>query len=85
MSVAAERNIWIPSRVPKSLQCSECNRIASFVTYHLSEQYEYHCANCGATKMLTLSQINAIESNRLRKVPLAVPPVISDIRASLKR
>ncbi|WP_041855722.1 hypothetical protein [Candidatus Korobacter versatilis] len=85
MSVAAERNIWIPSRVPKSLQCSECNRICNYVAYHQPEQYEYRCGTCGATKMLTLSQINAMESNRLRRVPVALPPVISDIRANFKR
>ena len=85
MSVVAERNIWIPSRVPKSLLCSECNRTCNFVAYHQPEQYEYRCAACGATKLLTLAQINAMESNRLRKLPISIPPVFTDIRHGLKR
>ncbi len=69
MSVLPDRNIWIPSRVPQQLQCSDCGRTSKFVEFHQPDRYEYNCTACGASKRLTLSQINSIESNRFHRVP----------------
>jgi len=85
MSVVAERNIWIPSRVPKTLQCSECNRSCVFIAFQEPDHYEYRCSSCGATRLLTLPQINAMEASRLRKSPLNIPPVITHLHADVKR
>ena len=84
MSLAADRNIWIPSRVPQTLQCSECNRTAEFAAFRRPDQYEYSCPACGAKKLLSLTQINTLESSRFRKLPINVPPLITAKRMDLK-
>lgn len=71
MSVLPDRNIWIRSRVPQQLQCPDCGRSSKFVEYHpSSDRYEYSCSGCAATKLLTLSQINAMEANRFHRTPV---------------
>lgn len=77
MSYSPDRNIWIPSRVPQTLTCSECARTSKFVSFVRPDQYRYSCSFCGATRLLTLSQINAIESSRFHKLPASVPPIIT--------
>ena len=77
MSALSDRNIWIPSRVPQTLPCSNCGRTASYLALHEPEQYEYACASCGSTRLLTLTQINMLESNRFHKMPVAAPPIIT--------
>lgn len=73
-----DRNIWIPSRVPQTLQCTECGRISGFVAFHEPDHYAYSCMTCKATNLLTLSQINAVESSRFHKLPSVLPPIISN-------
>ena len=75
MSVLPDRNIWIRSRVPQQLQCSECGRTSKFVELHVNDLYEYSCSACGITKLMTLSQINAIEANRFHRTPAPVTPI----------
>ncbi len=75
MSVLPDRNIWIRSRVPQQLQCSECGRTSKFVGLHVNDLYEYSCSSCGITKLLTLPQINAIEANRFHRVVTPVTPI----------
>ncbi len=72
MSVLPDRNIWISSRVPQQLQCADCGRTSKFVEFHSPDRYEYNCSVCGSTKLLTLSQINAMESNRFHRGPVLV-------------
>lgn len=84
MSYMPDRNIWIPSRVPQALQCSDCGRTSKFVDSHQPDQYEYSCSACGSRKVFTLSQINAMESSRFHKMPAAVPPIISKVTHLVK-
>ena len=75
MSVLPDRNIWIRSRVPQQLQCSECGRTSKFVKLHVNDLYEYSCPSCGIIKLLTLPQINAIEANRFHRPSAPVTPI----------
>jgi DNA-directed RNA polymerase subunit RPC12/RpoP len=76
MSSLPDRNIWIPSRVPQTLPCSDCGRTSKFVDFYEPDHYEYKCNSCGS-KLLTLSQINAVEARRWHKLPAAVPAIIT--------
>jgi hypothetical protein len=68
--------------VPQTLQCSECGRTANFVTFHEPDHYEYNCMACRSNHVLTLAQINALESNRFHKVPVVVvPPIIVNAKS----
>ena len=85
MSVLPNRNIWIRSRVPQQLPCPACGRSSKFVAYQQPENYEYRCSTCGSTSQLTLSQINAMESNRFHRVPsVLIDTVLSKTGHPLK-
>jgi hypothetical protein len=77
MSHSPDRNIWIPSRVPQTLPCTDCGRTSRFIALHQPDHYEYSCTACHTTKMLTLSQINEMESSRFHKLPAAMLPITS--------
>lgn len=78
MPTLPDRNIWISSRVPRTLQCAACGRTAKFVDFHQPDHYEYGCSFCATTKLLTLQEINQLEANRFHRVPAAtVPPIIT--------
>lgn len=76
MSLLPDRNIWIRSRVPQTLQCSECGRTAQFVAFHEPDHYEYSCNGCGSNRVVTLAQINALESSRFHKTSGVIAPSI---------
>lgn len=86
MSVLPDRNIWIPSRVPRSLACPDCGRPAKFIGLVKPDRYQYSCDSCRSTKSFTLAQINSTEANRFHKLPhLAVSPIVSKISSAAKR
>lgn len=73
-----DRNLWIPSRVPQNLQCPDCGRTSKFVTFVKPDHYEYSCPSCHNSQLLTLAQINNVESKRFHRVPTAaIPPIIT--------
>jgi hypothetical protein len=82
MAFMPDRNIWISSRVPQNLACTDCGRTSKFVAFHQPDRYEYNCSGCKATKLLTLSQINAVESSRFHRMPAAVVPPIITFKAA---
>jgi hypothetical protein len=77
MSSSPDRNIWIPSRVPQTLRCSQCGRTSHFNDLRQPDHYEYTCNACHGTKLFTLSEINALEAVRFHKVPSGVSNIIS--------
>lgn len=82
MSLLPDRNIWIRSRVPQTLQCSECGRTAKFVAFHEPDHYQYNCTACRSNRVVTLAQINALESTRFHKMPRVVaPPIITNMKS----
>jgi len=77
MSHLPDRNIWIPSRVPHSLQCADCRRTAKFIGFVEPDHYEYRCTACQSTTLLTLDQINELESSRFHRLPGNMPAIIT--------
>jgi hypothetical protein len=80
-----DRNIWIPSRVPQTLPCSECGHTSYYNDLRQPDLYEYTCNDCHSTKQLTLSQINAVEARRFHKVPSPGSNIISIATHAAKR
>jgi DNA-directed RNA polymerase subunit RPC12/RpoP len=83
MSSSPDRNIWIRSRVPQNLPCSQCGRTAKFVGLQEPDHYEYNCTACRSKLVMTLTQINALESNRFhRNGGVIVPPIITNTKSA---
>ena len=77
MSRLPDRNIWIPSRVPQTLPCSDCGRTSHYNDLRTPDHYEYTCPDCLNTRLYSLDEINAMESRRFHKAPTAVSNIIS--------
>ncbi len=77
MSCLPDRNIWIPSRVPQTLPCSDCGRTSHYNDLRDPDHYEYTCPDCLHTRHYSLEEINAMESRRFHKPPSAASNIIS--------
>jgi hypothetical protein len=63
--------------VPQTLQCADCRRAAKFVGFVKPDRYEYRCTSCQSTTLLTLNEINELESSRFHKLPVNIPAIIT--------